>query len=284
MRRLCLLCCMLLVSLLYADVDTKDGAAITTDTNMDGFSSAISKVGGQTVKPAWTETNSPSIQLEFDQTNATQTLDDSGNNYHGALKPTKGTGPTWTTDGGGLNKFYVFDGSDDYILEADRAIWDLNSGAWTLVAWGKDGGSDWNADRCLFGKWWDGSTRAWRFTVQADANDPYLKFVYRPSGGSDQTLSSAYGGVDSQDWHLYAVSFNATNLYEFSVDGVHVSTITNALNRDTNTQKLHVGKGGHSSSASYVIFKGSMDRAVIYKSYLSLAALAEIAAATAPTP
>jgi hypothetical protein len=35
--------------LVYADVDTKDGAAITTATNQDGFTSNISKVDGQTI-------------------------------------------------------------------------------------------------------------------------------------------------------------------------------------------------------------------------------------------
>jgi hypothetical protein len=35
--------------LVYADVDTKDGAAITTATNQDGFTSNISKADGQTI-------------------------------------------------------------------------------------------------------------------------------------------------------------------------------------------------------------------------------------------
>lgn len=36
----------------WADVDTKDGTAITSDTNMDGFSSAIDDYDGQVVKAA----------------------------------------------------------------------------------------------------------------------------------------------------------------------------------------------------------------------------------------
>jgi len=48
MKRLVLFLFLLPV-IVFADVDTKDGTAITTSSNIDGFTSNISKIDGQTV-------------------------------------------------------------------------------------------------------------------------------------------------------------------------------------------------------------------------------------------
>jgi len=62
--------------LAYADVDTRDGAAITTSSNVDGFSSNIDKCDGQTVKatggctPSYNELNNEGHATDPDATDA----------------------------------------------------------------------------------------------------------------------------------------------------------------------------------------------------------------------
>jgi len=118
-------------SLVFADVDTKDGTAITTGTTLDG-QSGIAKADGQTISGGAETTYYETAAESWNETGGSEANDDSCGNI--VVAGQAGTivelsGYMHDDESGGTIKFILYNTSLAYLSQSCDATWNNGDGA-----------------------------------------------------------------------------------------------------------------------------------------------------------
>jgi len=154
---------------------------------------------------SWTDPNAALllVHLNMEATNATQTLDVSGNNYHANLLPTPGTGPTWhedyyTNENARGESLYETDGNDDKLDCGLPIAWPLATN-WSMSVWAK-----WKDESVGYPPivdCWKYQTSGFRWRVNFATTDQMILYL----GNSANTLLGNTV-ITTQVWHHVALT------------------------------------------------------------------------------
>ena len=232
---------------------------------------------GSAADPYWTDTNSYVGLWEMETTNATATLDTSGNSYNVSNRPNVATGPAWTIVGtnsqGRVEHAYSFDGAAGYFRGADIIM--NGATALTMCAWVKWMGP--TAYGGIIGEYKSGYDGFWGLLSIGAAGDAPRADV---GTASAYIFASATDKFPSNQWCFVWFRWKANSTIELYTNNVKIaesagSTIS-AIVSDT---PLTVGFASYANS----YWEGSIDNPFAILSYKSVADMMNIYSNTCPT-
>ncbi|MHC4695104.1 MAG: LamG domain-containing protein [Planctomycetota bacterium] len=218
------------------------------------------------------------VWYKFDETSGTIAFDSSDYGNDGVLMGD----PQWTA-GGQLGGCLDFDGSGDYVEDADGENYLNGQTAFTVSAWVKS--RQINTDRgFLIGLVPTGGDRS--VTMRYDSagasfgGDDVLKMAVSSTdvAGDGQQLESS-AGLQNTDWTHYLMTWSSGGLIRFYVNGVE-DTPTGRGNANAGGTSQHnttfiVGRGGKDDGATEG-WDGLIDDVRIYKRVLTQQEIIEV--------
>jgi hypothetical protein len=233
---------------------------------------------GSVAPPAWTDPLPQLAWYAFEATNATQTLDLSGNGYNGGNMPTVATGPAWTTlytnGNGRVEHGYTFDGADDGLKIADNTPMSFVSGTTdlplTMAAWIYPH-SFGSVVQIIVGKQ-DSVVSEWLFMTRPTSN---LSWLTQNTGATVTWSCNTYtNSLALNTWyHVAVVSTGKTNatLYINGVTPTNTYILESGsyASRSDTVCKPYIGRREDTSNPRY--FDGVIDDVRMYTQALTSA-------------
>jgi hypothetical protein len=229
--------------------------------------------GGEAEAPGYYGSDTLLAYYRFDSDAGLQAIDSSGHGHHGTLAANAVSAPpTWTT--GRLDGALAFAGND-FVLVPYTAIWNnINTAsAYTIAAW----------------TYRQANKTSWAMIVSRQYNATTAEhFALSWRDGRAAALAITHIGQAAttgalNTWVHIAATYDGATLKIYE-DGVEVSSSSapGPMFQDDMTTGLVIGGNINAADPVGETFVGSMDELVIYSRVLTLAELANLAAAQAP--